>query len=202
MLDEGPAAAAGGQPVRTLPLFSGLRPEDAEVLVRSCQDVRLGPGGCLFAQGEVADDLYIVVEGRLDIVLAGEAGEVVVGAVGPGDLVGEMGVVDAAPRSATVRAATAARLLCLDGAAFRALIDAAHPAAWTLLREMRRVLVRRILRQRPAPAAAVAVVEAEPAGPASGPVQGGPGAPDAAEGEAGLVGRLRGLLGAFVGGPP
>ncbi len=134
--------------ILALPLFSGLRPEDAVDLVRCCQAVALSDGTVLFEEGEDADDLYILVEGVLVIRCVGATGESVeVGRACPGDLVGEMGVIDKAPRSASAIASGAVRLLSLDGQAFRRLIDGAHPAAWTLLRQIRRLLVRRLRAQ-------------------------------------------------------
>jgi CRP-like cAMP-binding protein len=190
-MPEGPAAAGGPEAcarLTSLPLFAGLRPEDADALVASCRAVQLPAGEFLFRQGDEADDLYIVLDGRLEIRVLDEAGvSVVVGGVGAGDLVGEMGVVEAEPRSADVVAGQLSWLLCLDGPAFRGLIDVASPAAWTLLRAIRRTMARRVLDQR-----AVA--------PALGGAATGVVAELVAAEETGLAGRLRGFLDALVGG--
>lgn len=190
-MPEGPAAAGGTEAcarLTSLPLFAGLRPEDADALVASCRAVRLAAGECLFRQGDSADHLYIVLDGGLEIRVLDEGGaSVVVGGVRPGDLVGEMGVVEAEPRSADVVAAQLSWLLCLDGPAFRSLIDAASPAAWTLLRAIRRTMARRVLDQR----AAAPALGRE----ATGVVAELVGAEDR-----GLAGRLRGFLDALVGG--
>lgn len=186
--------AEASQRLTMLPLFAGLRPEDAEALVRSCEARLLQPGERLFAQGDAAVDLYIVLDGVLDIAVAASEGEaVLVGQVGPGDLVGEMGVVEAVPRSASAAARTSAHVLCLDGGSFRTLIDAAHPAAWTLLRAIRRTLARRVVALR--------------AAEAGSPLElglGDEGARPTDESDAGfgLVTRLRGLLDSLVGTSP
>lgn len=71
------------------------------------------PGGnVLFEEGEPSDALYIVVDGVLaaSVAKAG-GGERIVGRLGPGEIVGEMGCVTGEPRSATVQALRTCELL-------------------------------------------------------------------------------------------
>ena len=71
---------------------------------------KLKPGDLLFHKGEKADALYIVKAGQLDIF----DGDVVFETVGEGGIIGEMALVDQSPRSASVKALTAAEVIPVD----------------------------------------------------------------------------------------
>jgi CRP-like cAMP-binding protein len=61
---------------------------------------KIEPGALLFAKGDQASEMFIVKSGELQIY----DGDFVFENVHPGDLVGEMAIVDGSPRSASVRA--------------------------------------------------------------------------------------------------
>lgn len=63
------------------------------------------PGGStLFQQHEPSDSLYLLLSGLLGAYTADPSGEVLIGRIGSGEIVGEMGCVTGEPRSATLRA--------------------------------------------------------------------------------------------------
>ncbi len=79
----------------------------------------------LFRRGDTADAMYIIMEGSvfvLDVDAAGQ--EVVIDQLGPGQTVGEMGLVTLQPRNATVRTATDSMLLQLTKKEFEQAITA------------------------------------------------------------------------------
>ena len=134
-----------GDTIRGIPIFSGLTPIHAAELSRSCGVIRLGASESLFSEGDPAGHLYIVLSGSLRITCLGIDGiPVVVGTVDPGDVVGEMGVIDTSPRSATATAIDEVEVLCLAGDVFGDLIDAGHPAAASILEELRNRLCARM----------------------------------------------------------
>src|SRR5262249_29713136 len=82
------------------------------------------PGGCpLFCQGDPSDAMYIVVSGLLGAYV-GTGDERMVGRIGPGELVGEMGCITGEARSATVRALRASEVLAISRTALEALARA------------------------------------------------------------------------------
>jgi len=82
--------------------------------------VTLQPGETLFEQGTVGDCIYVVSEGEVEIVRElASGGEQVLKVAGPGDYFGEMGPLFGLPRSATVRARSAATVIGYTVRAFR-----------------------------------------------------------------------------------
>lgn len=91
---------------RAAPCLAGLSDGDLDRLARHVRERRLTAGAALVEEGERADDLFFVGEGELAVTRAGEDGDVALGRLGPGDIVGEVALFDRGPRSATVRART------------------------------------------------------------------------------------------------
>jgi CRP/FNR family cyclic AMP-dependent transcriptional regulator len=67
-------------------------------------------GEMIFEQGDPGDFMYVVVEGEVDIILRGE----VINTLTPGDIFGEMALIDSRPRSAAARAAVSTKLAPVD----------------------------------------------------------------------------------------
>ncbi len=83
-------------------------------------------GDYLFREGEPGEHLYVVREGELEVVLApGSADEMFLKLIGPGEYVGEMGLIlKDGRRTATVRSRTAAKAWVMSRALFNDLIAA------------------------------------------------------------------------------
>src|SRR5690606_31218893 len=77
--------------------------------------------------------LYVVLEGELEISRREAGGQVVLATRGPGDFVGELSLLQGAPRSATVRARGATELLEIARPAFEALLASSPQATLTIL---------------------------------------------------------------------
>ncbi len=102
-------------------LISGL-PEFLLEQVTRCVSIRsFAPGEDIVRQGEVAGTVYLIEEGRVEVeVLAGPI-DAVLATLGPGEHFGLMGVLDQAPRSATVRAVEPSIVAEIDFTALAAL---------------------------------------------------------------------------------
>jgi predicted acylesterase/phospholipase RssA/CRP-like cAMP-binding protein len=83
---------------------------------------RVLAGDVLFEQGDPSDAGYLLIAGRLGVLRDGD----LLGEVGRGEIVGELGVLDAAPRSATVVALRDSSLARIEPDAFR-MLAATHP---------------------------------------------------------------------------
>jgi CRP-like cAMP-binding protein len=75
-------------------------------------------GDVVFSEGSAGGHMYVVVEGTIDVFV----GDKLIDISGPGDLVGEMALIDSNPRSATTVARTEARLARVDESAFLAMV--------------------------------------------------------------------------------
>ncbi|HEV2678758.1 MAG TPA: cyclic nucleotide-binding and patatin-like phospholipase domain-containing protein [Aliidongia sp.] len=95
-------------------LFSDLTLETANQLARMAEQIMLRGGEVLFRQGDVSDAIYVVINGRLDVVKKGPDGKAeLVNEMGPGESVGELGLMTDQRRSADIiarRDTTVARL--------------------------------------------------------------------------------------------
>ena len=83
-----------------VPWLARLDDEAREALVQSAETVHLPAGEELFRAGDAADTAYLVVSGRLEVVLE----DAPLRLLGPGSVLGELAVLSAGTRSATVRA--------------------------------------------------------------------------------------------------
>jgi CRP-like cAMP-binding protein len=63
--------------------------------------VRFESGEIVFREGDVADGLYLLVAGAIRLWSTGESGQTILSVAHANDIVGEMGVLDGQPRSAT-----------------------------------------------------------------------------------------------------
>jgi CRP-like cAMP-binding protein len=79
---------------------------------------RLKAGERLFTAGEAGDKMYLVLEGKIDVLV----GEQVVGTAGLHGIVGEMALVDLEPRSATAVAREAGEVAVIDRNTFLSLV--------------------------------------------------------------------------------
>src|SRR4051794_11043483 len=84
-------------------------------------------GDPVVVEGEPGGDLLVVASGRMKVISRSSDGdEVVLAIAGAGDVLGELSLMDAAPRSATVEAAEVSVVVRISGATVRETIRA-HP---------------------------------------------------------------------------
>jgi CRP/FNR family transcriptional regulator, cyclic AMP receptor protein len=77
------------------------------------------PGETIYKAGDTGNTMYAVLEGDVDVVVNG----VVVETIGEGGIIGEMALIDPAPRSATVIAKTTAKLAVVNEKRFTVLVQ-------------------------------------------------------------------------------
>jgi small-conductance mechanosensitive channel len=90
-------------------LFAGISSDERSILQAGAAVHRLQAGTDVVRQGEPGESLFVVREGALDVLIDGvHGGGEKVGVMGPGAVFGELSLLTGAPRSASVRASTAA----------------------------------------------------------------------------------------------
>jgi thioredoxin reductase (NADPH) len=89
--------------------------------------VVFAPGEVVLKEGDPADRFYMVVKGEAEATSRGPDGsQVVINRFGPGDYFGEIGLLNDAPRKATVRAATSLEVMALDRETFSKLMKSSQ----------------------------------------------------------------------------
>jgi CRP-like cAMP-binding protein len=115
--------------LRRVELFSGLDTDQLAELAGKLRGKRCAAGQVICLRGDPGNSLYLIRSGRVRVVLTSPAGkEVVLNLLGAGDFVGDLALLDGAPRSADVIAHDDCELLALDRSDFMAFLDT-HPAA-------------------------------------------------------------------------
>src|ERR1700694_759499 len=105
-------------------LFSSLDKKELQALARSCQERKYSAGTPLIKQGDTGVGLYIIISGHVKITQAvnPDKAEEDLGDFGPGNVIGEMALLDDLPRSATVTAVTDVTALLLPVWEFRTTV--------------------------------------------------------------------------------
>jgi CRP-like cAMP-binding protein len=103
--------------------------------------VTVEPGGVIFAAGDAGRAMYVVRTGSVDLKI----GDTLLESVGPGGILGELALVDPAPRSASAVAGPDCTLVRVDQAAFDDLVRRVPGLAL----EVMRVMARRLRKVNP-----------------------------------------------------
>lgn len=129
----------GDDPVGEIPLFHGLRPLQAKIVVLMAHLARARPGTVLARRGELREELYVLISGVAEV----RVGDTVIRQVRRGDVIGEMGLIRRRPRSADVIAVSQVEYLVLDAAFLRRIRRYPRIAA-TVFLNLSRILSDRL----------------------------------------------------------
>jgi protein phosphatase len=125
---------------RHMSLFIGMREDQITSLVTKMTSTRLDKGQALFEQGEHSDRLYVLVMGRVEVVQDGRN----VTTIGPGNVIGELALLDGYHRSATIRAITGCHLMSLSNEELQALVVSDPMFAVRLYNNLAQILAKRL----------------------------------------------------------
>lgn len=129
--------------LQDVPFIAHASPELRERLAASAYPKRLSKGQVLFVAGEPCDAVYVVESGRLKVSVTSPHGdELVLAVIGPGGSVGELSIVDGAPRSAGAEAIEITSLVCLPRDAVLTMLRTSPEAALALAVDLTAMLRR------------------------------------------------------------
>jgi len=116
--------------------FAGLSDDELDELAALTRVSRYPAATLLCREGAYEDTFFIVVEGEALVTkrISEQEGERVLRRVGPGDYVGEMALIQNAPRAASVRTATACEVLEIAKADFEAILNRSPRLAMSIIR--------------------------------------------------------------------
>ena len=131
--------------LRRVPLFEGLDPEDLQRVAMASIEHVYPPGDAIMREGDFGDELVVIIEGSVRVVhLEPDGSERLIRRYESGDHIGELAVLRAAPRAATVIAeGDGVRGLVIGGAGLRSILHERPDAAMAMLA----TLAERISRQ-------------------------------------------------------
>ena len=134
-MSEGAAA-----PLSRFELLDGVPEEELGALARMMRRREYRAGQVIWRQGDDAGELVFVVEGlvQISLQLPGHA-TVEVSRVGPGEVMGEMGVIDSGHRPVTATAIEPTTVMMLARADFTALVSRRDPTAFAIKRRIARI---------------------------------------------------------------
>jgi CRP-like cAMP-binding protein len=112
-----------------MPLFSTCSKRQLAQFAALTVAADLTKGTVMTHQGAVGGLAYVIVTGQAEVTRDGKQ----IARLGPGDVVGELSLIDGKPRSATVTATTDLEVLELDGEDLRTLMKKAPPVVRKLL---------------------------------------------------------------------
>ncbi len=119
----------------TIPLFAHLDEEELARIGEVARERSYPKNSVILFEDDPGDALYVVVSGRVKVVLIGEDGrEVILSTMDKGNFFGEMSLIDDEPRSAHVIAMENSRLLVLRRDDFHRCLDTTPRIALGLLR--------------------------------------------------------------------
>lgn len=109
--------------LRTAPPFAALDDRGRAAVLEHMRRVQFPGGRLVFSRGDPATDLFLVLEGRIRLsLLTAEGRELSLAHALVGDVFGEIGVLDGAPRTADATAIVDTHALALSRAAFTGLL--------------------------------------------------------------------------------
>ena len=106
-----------------IPLFAGIDRSKLKLLVFTSQQQSFEAGQVVFGQGDPGHHAYVVIDGRVDVILEGQAEHRTVATLGPNQVFGEMALLTNAPRTTTIRAVEAVNLLVINNDIFMRLME-------------------------------------------------------------------------------
>lgn len=118
-------------------LFSQLKAPELSALRKLARERSFAAGAEIFREGEPGDGVYVVKEGLVEISAGvGQDGRQVFSKVEPGDIFGEMAVIEDKPRSANAVARQASTVYFIPRAGMLDLVEASSGLTLALLREI------------------------------------------------------------------
>jgi CRP/FNR family transcriptional regulator, cyclic AMP receptor protein len=125
----GRGVSTPAESLSVVPLFANLNTRQLRKLARSATEDRYEAGDVILREGGHTDTLFVVLEGTAKVVRNGRT----VARRSAGEFFGEISMIDARPRTASVVADSSLRCLVLHHDSLRRLVMDDPQMAWSLL---------------------------------------------------------------------
>jgi MFS family permease len=121
------------QLLEQLGIFEGATAAQLEALAATATEESASAGAVIIRQGDQPDDLFVVVDGDVEVSVADDGSPRIVARLGSGDYFGEIGLLEKRPRTATVTAMGDTRLFRIPGEDFLRIVNEGPRISTTLL---------------------------------------------------------------------
>ena len=101
-----------------VPLFSSLTTRELQQVARAADQVQVAAGTTIIEQGQTGREAFVIIDGTATVKRNGKR----VATLGPGDVAGELALLDHGPRTAEVTCDTDCTLLVLDARSFAGVV--------------------------------------------------------------------------------
>lgn len=115
--------------LRQVPLFSNLSAKELDAVGQTATELDYEPGRVLMREGERAHEMFVLVDGTVEVTKNGDH----IADVGAGGFVGEMALLAHSARNSTVTTTSDAVVLHIDGRAFGSLLERVPTIALKML---------------------------------------------------------------------
>jgi HEAT repeat protein len=123
--------------LRKVPIFAGLSPVELKQIATIAGEHLFTSGEVFAHQGEVGDEMFIVVSGEVEVrVRKEDQEEVVITRRKPGEFVGEMSIISNQPRMASLAAIGEVRALCVEKMLFESMLHERPEVGLALIRAL------------------------------------------------------------------
>ena len=131
--------------IAKIQLFSGLRHDALRLVAQVAVEESHPMGSVIFRHGDAGEKLYVILEGRVRICREVQGmGEEALAVLGPGEVFGEMALLDDSTRSADARVHERCALLAIHRDAFEDLLFVHKDLAYEVLWNVVRMLTKRL----------------------------------------------------------
>lgn len=115
--------------LKKIPFFAGMPDDDLRRLSEMIAEINLNAGEELFTEGSPGDKAYVIKEGQIEIYKTSGGKKVHLAVRQPGDVIGEMSMLETSTRNASGRALTDSKLLAISHDHLNHLLDTSPSAA-------------------------------------------------------------------------
>ena len=124
--------------LKRIPLFARIEPSKLKLLAFTSERLTFQPGQLLMKQGDMGDAAYVIMDGKVDIIIDTPGGPLKVAELGKNAFVGEMAILCDVPRTASVAATEACTTLKISKDLFFRLVKEFPEMAVEIMRELAR----------------------------------------------------------------
>ncbi len=126
--------------LREVPIFADLSPEDLQQVAGIANEKWYPNSTTIFNQGDEGNEMFIIVDGQVQVVRSANGKDQTLAQRGPGEFVGEMAIIESVPRSATLVTQGEVRLLAIEGENFKQILRERPEVSLAVLQSLSRRL--------------------------------------------------------------